>query len=108
MSFSASKSKPVKWVPRRNKKNVPSFGLPAYPIILGSEPVDPRKAVRAVRRMMSEVLAAYVANLSNFKELTKGPNVTTKNIVSPMTWPALVEKDEESEEEESKNKYQYI
>ena len=92
----------MKWVPRRNKDTSPPFGLPSYPVYLGVQPVDPKKAIRAIRRLMAAVPSAYVVTLEKFKDLTKTPGVATKNIVSPSAWPALVETEAESEDEEGK------
>ena len=67
--------------------------------------MDPRKAIRAVRRLMAAVPAAYVVTLEKFNDLTKAPGVATKNIVSPSAWPALVETGTGSEDEEGKKPF---
>ena len=105
LSFSQSKSYAVKWVPRWNKEANPPFGLPSYPVYLGVHPVDPKKAIRAIRRLMAAVPAAYVVTLEKFKDLTRTPGVATKNIVSPSAWPALVETETGSEDEEGKKPF---
>ena len=102
LSFCQSKSYAVKWAPRRKTETSPSFGLPAYPVFLGVQPVDPKKAIRAIRKLMAAIPAAYVVSRTNFNDLTRAPGVATKSIISPSAWPALVEKEAESEEEEGK------
>ena len=67
--------------------------------------MDPKKAIRAVRRLMAAVPAAYVVSLEKFKELTRTAGVATKNIVSPSAWPALVETETGSEDEEGKKPF---
>ena len=67
--------------------------------------MDPKKAIRAVRRLMAAVPAAYVVTLDKFKDLTRTPGVATKNIVSPSAWPALVETETGSEDEEGKEPF---
>ena len=100
LSFSTSKSNAIEWTPGRKSEAVPAFGLPAYPVILGMGPVDPRKAVRAIRRVMAKAPAAYVVSRAAFKDLARNQGVVIKSIVSPTAWPVLVEKDEESADEE--------
>lgn len=103
LSFSQSKSYTVKWAPKRKTETVPAFGLPSFPVYLGVQPVDPKKAVRAIRKLMSEIPAAYVVTRTNFNDLTRTPGVATKSLVSPSAWPVLVEKESESDDDEGKN-----
>lgn len=103
LSFNSTKSYAVKLVPRRKAEKAQAFGLPAYPVFLRVAALDPKKAVQAIRKMMSEVPAAYVVNYAAFGELTKAPGVITKDIVSPTAWPALEEKESDSEDDEHKN-----
>ena len=56
---------------------------------------------------MAAVPAAYVVSLEKFKELTRTAGVATKNIVSPSAWPALVETETGSEDEEGKKPFLY-
>ena len=64
--------------------------------------MDPKKAVRAIRKMMAAVPAPYVVSRASFTDLTRAPGVVTKSIVSPLAWPAVVETESDSEEEEGK------
>ena len=64
--------------------------------------MDPKKAVRAIRRIMAAVPAPYVVARASFNDLTRAPGVVTKNIVSPLAWPAVVETESDSEDEEGK------
>ena len=105
MSFCQTKSYAVKWAPRRKTEAVPVFGLPAFPVYLGLQPVDPKKAVRAIRKLMSEIPAPYVVSRASFNDLTRAPGVVTKTIVSPTAWPALEEMESDSEDEEGKNSF---
>ena len=107
LSFFQSKSYAIKWVPRRKTETCPAFGLPSYPVFLGCQPVDPKKAVRAIRKLMAAVPAAYVVTRASFNNLTRAPGVVTKNIVSPLAWPALVQTEPESEDEEGKILFSY-
>ena len=64
--------------------------------------MDPKKAVRAIRKLMAAVPAAYVVSRASFNDLTRAPGVITKNIVSPHAWPAIVQTEVDSEDEEGK------
>ena len=64
--------------------------------------MDPKKAVRAIRKLMAAVPAAYVVSRASFNDLTRAPGVVTKNIVSPHAWPAIVQTEADSEDDEGK------
>ena len=64
--------------------------------------MDPKKAVRAIRKLMAACPAAYVVTRASFSDLTRAPGVVTKDIVSPLAWPALVQTESESEDDEGK------
>ena len=102
LSFFQSKSYAIKWVPRRKTETCKAFGLPSYPVFLGAQAVDPKKAVRAIRKMMAAVPAPYVVSRASFTDLTRAPGVATKSIVSALAWPAVVETESDSEEDEGK------